>query len=381
MRDRMNVEQALQFVEQTLLCRNLTPVERSILCQTWTGQNYSAIAQSASYSSAHIKEVAARLWHDLSEVLGQKVTKKNLQLLLIQSQSQQIDRQNSITAPKLPPPPAPENHLPSLPRQTTIEFPGSPVPLNSSLYINRPPIEQLAYSEITQPGCVIRIKAARRMGKSSLLIRILAHAKALGYETATLDFQEADNAIFDSLDKFLRWFCLNISRQLKITPKLDDYWDEDMGSKVSCKIYFEAYLLAQITQPLMIGLNEVNRVFEHPHIAQDFLPMLRFWHEVAKQDKTWEKLRLAVVHTTEVYVPLKINQSPFNVGLSLALPTFTTEQVEELAIRYGLEWKDSSQTEKLMAMVGGHPYLINVAFYHLRQGKMTLEGYWQPHLL
>lgn len=369
----MNVEQALEFVEQKLLCRNLTPVERSILCQTWTGQNYSAIAQSASYSSAHIKEVAARLWHDLSEVVGQKVTKKNLQLILIQSQNQQTDRQTSIATPNIAAPAAAKVDVPSLPSQTTIEFPGSPVPLNSSLYINRPPIEQLAYNEITQPGCAIRIKAARRMGKSSLLIRILDRAKTLGYRTANLDFQEADNAIFDSLDKFLRWFCVNISRQLKIPPKLDDYWDEDMGSKVSCKIYFEAYLLAQIDRPVAIALNEVNRVFEHPQIAQDFLPMLRFWHEVAKQDKNWEKLRLVVVHTTEVYVPLKINQSPFNVGLSLSLPAFNAEQVGELAMRYGLDWEDSNKTEKLMAMVGGHPYLIDMAFYHLRQGKITLE--------
>lgn len=369
----MNVEQVLQFVEQSLLIRQLSPVERLILHQTWLGQNYSEMAQSAAYSNAHIKEVASRLWQELSDVVGERVTKKNLHLLLRQHKLIHAENQQSIQPQNLAEDRVKEANSANIATEIALEFPSSPVSLNSSLYINRPPIEELSYRELTQPGCVIRIKAARKMGKSSLLLRILARAKALTYETVSLDFQEADNAIFDSLDKFLRWFCVNISRQLKIAPKLDDYWDEDMGSKVSCKIYFEAYLLEQISNPLVLALNEVNRVFEHPHIARDFLPMLRFWHEVARQDKIWQKLRLVVVHATEVYVPLNINQSPFNVGLSIAVPPFTPEQVRELAVRYGLDWQDGSETEKLMAMVNGHPYLINAALYHLRQGKMNLE--------
>ncbi len=34
---------------------------------------------------------------------------------------------------------------------------------------------------------------------------------------------------------------------------------------------------------------------------------------------------------------------------------------------------DESETEQLMAMVGGHPYLVSLAFYYLRQGKLTLK--------
>lgn len=45
-------------------------------------------------------------------------------------------------------------------------------------------------------------------------------------------------------------------------------------------------------------------------------------------------MRLIVVHTTESYVPLHINQSSFNVGLAIALPRFNLEQVQELAQRY-----------------------------------------------
>jgi diguanylate cyclase (GGDEF)-like protein len=253
----------------------------------------------------------------------------------------------------------------------SLECPSGPVPLNSPFYIDRPPIEELAYQEISKPGSIIRIKAPKQMGKTSLVLRLLARAQRAGYRTVYLDFQQADEAVFATLDKFLRWFCANVSRQLQLQPMLDDYWDEDMGSKVSCTIYFQAYLLEQIDSPLVLALNEVNRIFEYPKIAQDFLALLRSWYEQGKYTEILQKLRLVIVYSTEVYISFNINQSPFNVGLPIKLPEFSLEQVQDLARRHELDWTDGKEATQLMAMVGGHPYLISLAFYHLLINPLT----------
>lgn len=158
-------------------------------------------------------------------------------------------------------------------RVADLEFPGGPIPLDSRFYIDRTPAEARACAEIGKPGSLIRIKAPRKMGKSSLMLRIIQAALARGYRTVTVDFQQADEAAFASLDKFLRWLCVNAARQLKLPPNLDDFWDEDMGSKVSCTMYFENYLLEEIETPIVLVLNEVNRVFERTNIAQEFLPL------------------------------------------------------------------------------------------------------------
>lgn len=250
-----------------------------------------------------------------------------------------------------------------------LAFPSGPVPLDSPFYVDRPPIEELACNELGKAGSVIRIRAPRKMGKSSLSCRIIDRAKTLGYRSAIINFQQADESVFASLDKFLRWFCAYLTRQLKLKPMLDDYWDEDMGSKVSCTIYLEGYLLEEIDSPIVLVLNEINRVFEYPKIAADFLPLLRFWHEQAKQVDTFEKLRLVVVHSTEIYIPLNINQSPFNVGLPIKLPEFNLEQVRDLATRHQLNWTTDAEADRLMAMVGGHPYLVRLALYHLVVGE------------
>ena len=246
-----------------------------------------------------------------------------------------------------------------------LEFPGGPIPIDSPFYIERSPAEARACAEISKPGSLIRIKAPIKMGKSSLMLRIIHAALERGYRTVTVDFQQADEAVFASLDKFLRWLCVNVARQLKLKPNLAEFWDEDMGSKVSCSLYFENYLLSVSDSPVVLVLNELNRVFERANIAQEFLPLLRFWYEQARASEAWQKLRIVVIHSTEIYIALSLNQSPFNVGLPIKLSELTAEQVQDLARRHGLNWSDSYPIEQLMNMVGGHPYLVHLALYHL----------------
>ncbi|MGJ5633465.1 AAA-like domain-containing protein [Nostoc sp. CALU 1950] len=372
------MDELLESVKKILQDKPLGSIQWFVLYQSWLGKTYGEMAEASGYGNNYIKEVGSELWQDLSIALGKRVTKKNLHLALKKHLEYEIaDPENQIQQKF-----GEESNLemvsPDLFSANNIEFPSGPVALGSPLYINRPPLEELVCNEILHPGCLIRIKAPRKTGKSSLLNRMIAYAKEQDYQIVYLDFQEADQDVFASLDKFLRWFCVNVSRQLNLLPCLDDFWDTEMGSKVSCKIYFEAYLLQYIhDSPVVLALNEVHRVFEHPNIAQDFLPMLRFWHEQAKQDQTWQKLRMVVVHTTEIYIPLKLNQSPFNVGITITLPPFTLKQVQNLALRYGLNCAADSEGAKrlapLQATVGGHPYLVSLAFYHLCQGEMTLE--------
>ncbi|MEG5163775.1 AAA-like domain-containing protein [Microcoleus sp. AT3-A2] len=257
-----------------------------------------------------------------------------------------------------------------------LEFPGGPIPLDSRFYIDRSGAEALAFAEISKPGGLVRIKAPKKMGKSSLMLRIIHAAVDREYRTVTVDFQQADTEVFANLDKFLRWFCVNVARQLKLESNIDECWDEDMGSKVSCTIYFENYLLEQIDSPIVLVINEINRVFERTNIAQDFLSVIRFWYEQARASTTWQKLRIVVIHSTEIYLALNVNQSPFNVGMPIQLSEFTAEQVQDLACRYRLNWSDSNSIEQLMNMVGGHPYLVHLALYHLailQQNRLSVD--------
>ncbi|MBD2302307.1 AAA-like domain-containing protein [Nostoc sp. FACHB-190] len=258
-------------------------------------------------------------------------------------------------------------------QDTSPRYPNGSVPLGSPFYLERAPLEEQVNQEIRKPGALVRIKAPREMGKTSLLMRILDSAKRQGYRTVSLNLEQVDQVILSDLNQFLRWLCANIARQLQLEAKLDEYWDEDLGSKISCTSYVEEYLLKSIGTPLVLALDEVNQIFEHPQVAKDFLPLLRSWYEEAKRLPIWQKLRLIVVHSTEIYVPLQLNQSPFNVGLPIQLNAFSKEEVQQLAQRYELDWSDGDEARQLMDLIGGHPSLVHTAIYHLSQREITLE--------
>ncbi|MGM3305054.1 AAA-like domain-containing protein [Anabaena sp. WFMT] len=254
-------------------------------------------------------------------------------------------------------------------------YPNGAVPLNSPFYIERTVVETQVYEEIRKPGALVRIKAPREMGKTSLLLRTLDYATHQGYRTVSLNLEQIDDVILNDLNRFLRWLCANVTRQLQLEPKLEDYWDEDIGSKISCSLYFRNHLLKQIDTPLVLAVDEVNYIFEHPQVAKDVLPLFRSWYEEAKRQPIWQKLRLIIVHSTEIYVPLQLKQSPFNVGLPIELSSFNLEQVQQLAQLYGLNWTDYQEARELMAMVEGHPALTHTAIYHLSRGDISFAQF------
>jgi serine/threonine-protein kinase len=275
-----------------------------------------------------------------------------------------------------PPTSTPFSHaaIPNYPPQPVAEpeLPPGQVELASAFYIERSGIDDRSLAEVTKPGALIRIKAPRQMGKTSLMARLLHHAAKGGYATVSLSLQLVEGNIFTDLEQFLRWFCASVAEKVGLPERLADFWQGTFGSKVACKSYFERYLLANLTHPLVLGLDEVDVVFQYPELAADFLGLLRACHEDAKNREIWRKLRLVLVHSTEIFVPLSIHQSPFNVGLPIELPEFQPAQVLELAQRHGLTW-ERREVERLMAMVGGNPYLVRLALYFMARQEMTLD--------
>jgi hypothetical protein len=197
-----------------------------------------------------------------------------------------------------------------------------------------------------------------------------------GSKTVALSLQLANQRVFCNSDTFLQWFCASVSLELGLldSEQLAKYWKlaEMIGTNQSCKAFFEQYLLPELSTPLTLGLDEVDRVFSSLEIADDFFGLLRALHEEAKRREIWKNFRLIVVHSTEVYIPLDINKSPFNVGLPVELPEFTSAQVQELARRYRLDWA-MEQVQQLMEVVGGHPYLVRLAMYAIARQDITLN--------
>lgn len=179
--------------------------------------------------------------------------------------------------------------------------------LDSPFYLYRPPAETHFIREIFQPGALIRIRAPRQFGKTSLIAQGLSQAEEHGFRTAVISLQLADSGVFGSLNQFLQWLCVMVSRSLGLPNCLEEFWNPLFGSNYSCNDYFESYLLPAANSPLLLVLDEVNILFNYPEIAADFFGLLRAWYEQSRHSTTgselWQRLRLVIVYSTEVCYP------------------------------------------------------------------------------
>ncbi|MCX4243970.1 AAA-like domain-containing protein [Paraliomyxa miuraensis] len=252
-----------------------------------------------------------------------------------------------------------------------LELPGGVVGSDSPHYVVRPELEDACLRGIDKPGALIRIKGPRQMGKTSLMTRLLERVGRAGARAVNIDLRLTDNVILADLDRFLRWLCAVITRRLGMkTSVIDEEWDDVFGAKDNCTDYIGRYILPG-PQPLVLAIDNVDRVFEHPATGEEFLALLRAWNEMSRSQQPWRGLRIVLAYATEMYLPMNINHSPFNVGLPVTLSEWDAGMVQELMGRHGLSLGEP-EIARLMEVIGGHPHLIRVAAYHLAMG-MTLD--------
>ena len=346
--------------------KHLSDIEMLILRGAWDNRTYDDIAEEQGYTSSYLsKDVGNKLWGNLSAALDEKVAKKNFRTPL-QREWQRQARKNLTQY---------QNRWKSASLAKNIAFPEGSIALDSPFYITRSHLESVCYETVAKPGSLIRIKGAKWMGKTSLVNRILKQGRDRDLKIVYLDLGSVERSIAQNLDKLLRWLCVMVSRQLKLDNQVKEYWDTDiLGSNDNCTVYFEEYILAETISGIALALDNVDRLFAYEGVIEDFFGMLRSWHEKAKTHHCWAQLRLILAHSTEVYIPLDINQSPFNAGTPILLEEFDADQVAVLADLYQLNW-NQKQVKQLMHLVGGHPYLVRLAMYQIKMQNLTLKEF------
>ncbi len=82
---QITTDSPIEIVNEAILTKtgkNLNDAEQLVVRGTLANQTYEQIAASADYSVPDLKNVGIKLWKVLSEVFGEKVTKRNLQSVL-----------------------------------------------------------------------------------------------------------------------------------------------------------------------------------------------------------------------------------------------------------------------------------------------------------
>ena len=260
--------------------------------------------------------------------------------------------------------------LPSADHRIMLET--GTVKLNSPFYIERRADSQLV-KQVNAEGTTTIVKGVRQMGKSSLLAR--AYSTALGRNSKAfyLDFQLIDAQPLESLDTLLRYLARKMAKAFSTSTKPDACWDSSLGAKDNLTEYIEDAILAESESMVNLLFDEVDLLFGQPYRDQ-FFATIRGWHNLRATREIWDQLNIVIAHSTEPYLWIQnINQSPFNVGLSIRLDDFSYDEVRELNGRYGGQQRGEEEIKQLMSLLGGHPYLLRQALFTLASNNISVQ--------
>ena len=348
------VDYFIKIVEQKT-GEELSRLQIAVLKGAYENKSYKQIANLNGYGADHIRHVGSDLCELLSNCFGRAVNKKNLKSIIKIAEKDLFFKKQNM----------PE-----------LEIPTGIVEINSRFYIERKEIESLCLKTLSKKGGLVKIKALPKMGKSSLMMRIIR--LATNCQHVYLNLELADGDTLSDLNRLLRWFSSSVSRHLKLPSKIDEYWDNDYGSKSSCDDYFEEYLLAKDDRPLILAIDKLDVLFEKPVIANEFLSLLRAWHEKSKIDSKWNKFRLILAYEPNP-LSLENNNSPLSVGETISELEFSANSVFNLTNKHGLDWS-KAEVELLMNKIGGHPYLVRQALYDIATKKINLNEFLELDL-
>ncbi|MDZ8034956.1 AAA-like domain-containing protein [Nostoc sp. DedSLP04] len=261
------------------------------------------------------------------------------------------------------------------------------VPLDSPLYLERSADEKCRqYLQAAQNReeslPFIRIRASKGMGKSSLLVRLCQflerqQKQAVGF----IDLGSIDLSEFADLNQLLYQFTFVIAQKFSnklnnhTPPDLKDYWRKDIASGLNCTNYLKEHIFSKIEQPKTLFIDGIDAVLGQEKTQNPFLNLLRTWNEsemklVSEVPIVWPSIVIA--YSTEPYPEYGIKGSIMqNVGIEIDLKEFSPDETLELAKRYGLNWS-LNEVNLLRQLIGGHPALINRAFFEISQGHITL---------
>ncbi|MGO8672573.1 MAG: AAA-like domain-containing protein [Capsulimonadaceae bacterium] len=231
---------------------------------------------------------------------------------------------------------------------------GGVLPLGSPLYIERR--SDIAFREaLTRRPMIVLVKGARQIGKTSLLVRGVDHARRRDVQLVYVDLQSMGRESLITQKDLFSAVSRIFARELGLNVTMDDIYDERDGPNKN----FENFLFTHaLRSPVIWFMDEVDRLFEFDYYT-DVFSLMRSWHNRRPVHPQLANLTLVLSYATETHLLIEdAYQSPFNVGVKVELEDFDLGQIQTLNERVGRPLAGDLSLTRFHKLVGGHPHLV-----------------------
>ncbi len=243
------------------------------------------------------------------------------------------------------------------PLTTPFFVTGGNLPVDAPSYITRQADQQL-YDSLRR-GEFCAVLDARQLGKSSLMVRTASRLQADG--VATVAFELTTLGANVSLEQWYFGLLGLLGQGVHLEDAVEDYWlaHRHLGPLQRWMAALNAVVLAQVTRPLVIFVDEIDYVRALPFSSDEFFAAIRECYNRRAQDPAFRRLTFCLLGAAAPADVIRDPRTtPFNIGQRLELSDFSAAEARPLAAGLG---RPAAQGQPLLDRAlywtGGHPYM------------------------
>ena len=174
---------------------------------------------------------------------------------------------------------------------------GASLPVDAPSYVRRKADEEFYQKLLDGKFCYVL--NSRQMGKSSLRVRTMQRLQEKGRVCAAIDLTGIGKV---TEQQWYGGIVYNLSESCQLEDKFDFDWQEwwekhqTILSPVRClSLFIEKVLLANIQEPIVIFVDEIDKVLSQDFSLDDFFALIRFFQNQRVDNPIFKQLTFALL--------------------------------------------------------------------------------------